>query len=193
MVPGFGDVEDLYDLLELAEETLNPGLVYYNNQYKGFFAVRVTKDSHVAENYVVTRDTTLAPYPADESTAESRTSLTVPYFCDAQLTTTAGERGSLERSNNCSAITFDETRPAAWDIPYPLSAGSSMSDLSVQLSNCGYDQCRFQVPEQVPMPSPSSPTEAGKPDASTSIPSFAKPVMVLAILRFAQIFHFSVS
>jgi hypothetical protein len=161
--------------------------MYYNHQYKGFFAVKITKDSHVAENFAVSRATTLTPYPSNESTAESRTSMTAPYFCDVQLTTTAGQRGSLERSDACSAIAFDESRPAVWDIPFPLS-NSSMSSILVQLSDCGYNQCQLEAPAPAASPPTADEPSGGETPSESGDSSKAVPNAITAFGLWALLF-----
>jgi hypothetical protein len=103
--PAFQPLEDavggqdaLYDVLELADETANPGLHYFNMQYKGFYAVRATKETHVAEFFGFTPDTILSSY---EDARAASGGLTADFVCDSQVTTTAGERGSMVRTEEC--------------------------------------------------------------------------------------------
>ena len=135
-----GGSDEVYSLLEQADEAANPGLKYYNLQYKGFFAVKATKESHVAEFFVVDPETILQNY--DTARSESG-ALVANYKCDAQLTTMAGTPGSLERTGTCSAIEFDTSRPEVWDLPFPKA--TSDDSLVTQLEDCGYKQCEFDV------------------------------------------------
>eukprot|EP00977_Amphora_coffeiformis_P009290 scaffold2103_cov185-Amphora_coffeaeformis.AAC.35 len=134
-----GGDDEIYSLLEQAEEDANPGLKYYNLQYKGFFAVKATKETHVAEYFVIDPETILTDYP------EARTAsgdIVANFKCDTQLTTTAGMPGSLDRVDQCSAIEFEATRPAVWDLPFPVvEPGENI----VELSDCGYDECQFDI------------------------------------------------
>jgi alkaline phosphatase D len=132
-----GGDDALYSLLEEADEAANPGLKYYNHQYKGFMAVRATKESHVAEFYVHTPETVTSSY--EVARAASGT-IVAEYACDTQLTTTAGMPGSLDRADECSAITFESERPAVWDLPFPQVADAA--DLA-ELSDCGFAECKF--------------------------------------------------
>jgi hypothetical protein len=84
----------LYDLLEQADEAANPGLKYFNHQYKGFFAVRATKERHAAEFFVVTPETIKSDYAKARKASGN---IVADFMCDAQLTTTAGMPGSLRR------------------------------------------------------------------------------------------------
>jgi hypothetical protein len=152
--PAFQPLEDavggqdaLYDVLELADETANPGLHYFNMQYKGFYAVRATKETHVAEFFGFTPDTILSSY---EDARAASGGLTADFVCDSQVTTTAGERGSMVRTEECSAIQFATERPAVWSLPFPLDATEERSaTLSVEgletLTGCGYIQCEFDT------------------------------------------------
>ena len=159
-----GGDDEVYRLLELADEAANPGLKYYNLQYKGFFAVKATKTSHVAEFFVVTPETVLSNY--SNARAASSGGLVADFMCDAQLVTTAGEPGSLERGDACSVIEFDTARPAVWSLPVPTATTQSLE--TTALTDCGHRQCEFDVatPEKdndddekgVP-PSDASPTD----------------------------------
>ena len=124
--------------MEAADEAANPGLKYYNMQYKGFFAVKATKEEHVAEFFVVDPETILTDYANARSTSNS---IVADFMCDAQLTTTAGQRGSLTRSDDCSVIEFDTKRSSMLGVPFP----DSSTEGAVELSDCGYDECEFAV------------------------------------------------
>lgn len=125
--------------MEQAEEAANPGLEYYNLQYKGFFAVKATKETHIAEFFVVDPKTILTDYAEARDTSGN---IVADFLCDTQLTTTAGIPGSLDRVDECSQIEFETTRPAVWDLPFPVV--ESDTDI-VELSNCGYEGCQFDV------------------------------------------------
>jgi hypothetical protein len=140
-------VDGVYNLLEAADEDANPGLKYFNHQYKGFFAVKATRQEHVAEFFAISPDDILRDFDAARTQSGK---MTAEFFCDAQLTTTAGQAGSLERSDNCGAIAFDETRPSVWELDFPPS--SSVRGL-VTLENCGYDQCTSDL---APVSDPSA-------------------------------------
>jgi hypothetical protein len=124
-------------LAELADESQNPGLKFTNIRHKGFVAVKVTATNHVAEFFGFSPETIVTPY--DEAISKNIGGLTAPFFCNVQMTTTAGSRGSLERSDNCTVIQFDASRPSAWSIPFP----NATSLPSTKLSDCGYYQCKF--------------------------------------------------
>jgi hypothetical protein len=123
-------MKSVFDLLQRANEGFNPGLKYVNFQHKGFVAVKVTKTEHIAEYIGFTPETLLTPY--DPSNAK-----TVPFFCNVQLTTTAGKPGSLTRNNECGATQFDTSRPEYWSIPFPTASQAP----AYTFLNCGYRQC----------------------------------------------------
>jgi hypothetical protein len=148
--PGFGGIfynQDLADILgsedaayrlvEKADEDANPGLQYWDMQHKGFFVVKATKETHVAEYFGFKPSVTLTNFTAARAASDG---LTAEYVCRVSLTTTAGEPGSLVRNDECSAIEIDTERPAVWGLPYPL--GIADGD-AVHLTDCGYDQCEF--------------------------------------------------
>jgi hypothetical protein len=130
-----GSDDAVYDIIEKADEVNNPGLKYSNIQFKGFFAAKVTKKKHVAEYFGFTEKITATSY--DYAVLLNKDGITAPFFCDAQLTTTAGQPGSLKRSDNCSAIVFTKERPKAWDLQFPEADVGSLGTLK----DCGYNQC----------------------------------------------------
>lgn len=218
----------MYSLLEKADEAANPGLAYFNLQYKGmklysvprctvfnadflfsnsqlvclceflyhptlgFFAVKATKQSHVAEFIVIEPDTILANY---EDARAASGKVTADFACDVQLTTTAGSPGSLDRQDTCSAITFASERPAVWGIPVPASGDDT--DV-VELTGCGYKQCMFTVtapeleptteaPTGTPMESSTEPPTDAPKEPSSEPPSAAPHsyMMSLALVALA--------
>lgn len=128
--------------MEAADEAANPGLKYYNMQYKGFFAVQATKKSHVAEYFVIDPKTILTNY----TTARRNNTIVAPFTCDAQLTTTAGKPGSLDRTAVCSLVKFETKRSAIWNMPFPKP---TTDGLKTSLSKCGFDECAFSIPDVV--------------------------------------------
>ena len=132
-----GGEDAVSKMIEAADEAWNPGLKYNDIEYNGFVAVKVTKTTHVAEYFGFTPETILSSY--DVALLNNPGGLTAKFFCDVQLTTTAGSPGSLVRSNTCSTIQFDATRPALWNTSFPLEATLP----TTKLSNCGYNQCIF--------------------------------------------------
>jgi hypothetical protein len=132
-----GGEEAILKLFELADEAWNPGLKYTNMRYNGFFAVKVTKNTHIAEYFGFTPETILTPY--DQALMQNAGGITAKFFCHAQLTTTAGAPGSLVRSDNCSVIQFDNSHPTLWKIPFPLTNTSP----TTKISKCGSEQCTF--------------------------------------------------
>lgn len=85
--------------------------------------------------------------------------ITADFFCGSSLVTTAGQPGSLVESDACSAITFDSSRPALWDIPVPTGSNTVTSP---PLVGCGKDGCQTDLSQSLvdePTVAPSSPTE----------------------------------
>lgn len=144
-----GGEDAVYDITEQADEAANPGLKYFNHQYKGFFAVRATKEEHTAEFFAVTPETILTDY--DTARTASGT-IVADFKCDAQLTTTAGMPGSLTRSDECGAVQFDSTRPGTADIPFPAADTDELRELS----SCGYMGCQLEAEAPTNTPSSSS-------------------------------------
>ena len=132
-----GGEDAVLKMVEAADEAWNPGLKYNNVEYNGFVAVKVTKTTHIAEYFGIAPETLVSPY--NVALSNNPGGLTAKFFCDVQLTTTAGSPGSLVRSGNCSAIQFDTIRPAVWNTSFPLAVTSPIK----KLSNCGYNQCTF--------------------------------------------------
>jgi hypothetical protein len=129
----------VFNLMEAADEAANPGLKYYNMQYKGFFAVKATKETHVAEYFVIEPETILTDY---DTARRNSSAIVAPFKCDSQLTTTAGKPGSLDRAEACSAVKFETARSPTLKIPFP---NPSTDGPKTSLSGCGYDECAFAV------------------------------------------------
>lgn len=154
--PAFGAVADvigqdtMYNALEQADEEANPGLVYFNHQYKGFFAVKATKEEHIAEFFVIDPQVILSNYTAARTSSGG---IVAEFMCDTQVTTKADVPGSLERSEQCGAIQFETERSPIDTIPFPQA---SLDDVSTDLSDCGYAQCEFDVASSETSTAPQS-------------------------------------
>jgi hypothetical protein len=120
--------------INLAAELTNEGLVYSNYQDKGFYAVSVTPEKHVAEYFLYTIETRGKDF--ETARAESG-GLTAEYFCGVSLETRAGEKGSLDRSDTCSAISFTNERSALFDLPVPITPIPNTE----ALTDCDFTQC----------------------------------------------------
>ena len=72
--------------------------------------------------------------------------LTAPYSCDASLSTTVGEPGSLNPNDACGIVTFESARHSFWDLQVPVSGFSNGID-SMVLSDCRYSACEFGKPK----------------------------------------------
>jgi PhoD-like phosphatase len=130
-----GGDEGVFKFLNDMWELQNNGLVYGDVQKKGFFAVKATKDSHVAEYFLVTQNTTLSNFA--EARAWNNGKITAAFSCDASLLTRAAIPGELTPQASCSAIKFDSKRPSVWSLPVPirpLIKGKKLID-------CGMDSC----------------------------------------------------
>jgi alkaline phosphatase D len=137
-----GGKDALYDTIEQLDEMANPGLKYFNMQFKGFYAVKATKESHVTEYFGIRPDIITSNY--ETARAANNDGVTAPHFCDSHLTTTAGMPGSLDRDDSaCGTIKFASTRPALWELPVPENDDL---DGGPTLSNCGMMGCKFDAP-----------------------------------------------
>ena len=112
----FGGTQGIYKLINAMFVKENPGLVYADTQFKGFFVVKATKESHIAEYIHMTGETLLQNYSVARSLSGK---ITGNFFCGASLKTTAGVRGSLVSNNTCSAIQFDSVHPEVWRALFP--------------------------------------------------------------------------
>jgi hypothetical protein len=140
-----GGKDALYDTIEQLDEMANPGLKYFNMQFKGFYAVKATKESHVTEYFGIRPDILTSNYVA--ARALNNDGITAAHICDSHLTTTAGMPGSLDRDDSaCGTIKFASARPALWELPVPES-----DDLEgvATLSDCGMLECKFDAPTMV--------------------------------------------
>ena len=142
----------------------------------GFFAVKVTKESHIAEYFVVEPETILKNY---EDAREASGGIVADFACDVQVVTTAGAPGSLDRQDTCSVIDFATERPAVWSIPVPAS---SMDGDVTGLTGCGYKQCTFTVmPAETEAPS-ATPAEMKTPSAASAVSTLFSMVIALGTL-----------
>lgn len=120
-----------FDLLEKAVVDCTPGLKYGSMQRRGFYAAKVTKDTHVAEYLLVDPEVILMDF---EEAREESGGITARFVCDASLETYVESPGSLEYRDECGVITFETTRPAVFDLPVP----SAFSSMSTPLVGCGH-------------------------------------------------------
>ena len=131
-----GRENGVYRLIDNMFYRENPGLVYANTRDKGFFAVKATPASHVAEFFLVSAETLLQSY--EDAVSESD-KITANFYCGSSLVTTAGEKGSLVRNTECSVIEFAPTRPVEWSIPFPVQSTSELDTLT----GCDFNACVF--------------------------------------------------
>lgn len=133
-----GGQDALYDTIEQLDEAANPGLKYFNIQFKGFYVVKATKETHVTEYFGIRPDIMKSNYATARK--ENNDGITAAHICDSHLTTTAGMPGSLDRDDSaCGTIKFASTRPALWELPVPEN-----DDLEgvPTLSDCGMLECK---------------------------------------------------
>lgn len=130
-----GGPDGVFQLLNGLFKQQNPGLVFGDTQYKGFYAVKATQSTHTAEYIHIKRETILSDFATARSASRG---IVANFTCAASLQTTAGQRGSLVKQKSCSAIEFDTERPSVWSIPYPVNIG--ISNLP-KLFNCDMDAC----------------------------------------------------
>ena len=133
-----GGENGVYRLIDDMFYKENPGLVYANTRDKGFFAVKATPTSHVAEYFLVSATTLLQNY--DDAVRESG-KITANFYCGSSLVTTAGDKGSLVRNTECSAIQFASSRPLEWNIPFPAQSTNEL----VTLTGCDFNACIYNV------------------------------------------------
>jgi len=125
------DQDTIVNMVNGAYERANPNLHYANVGYKGFVAVKVTKDSNTAEFITIDPDVMLQDF--DEARGDG---ITAPFDCKASMVTPVDSPGTLDRSDECT-IAFDSTRPAVYDITVP----AGVSDANAALADCGYKGC----------------------------------------------------
>jgi phosphodiesterase/alkaline phosphatase D-like protein len=133
-----GGEDALYDTIEQHDEAANPGLKYFNIQFKGFYLVKATKETHVTEYFGIRPDIMKSNYATART--ENNDGITAAHICDSHLTTTAGMPGSLDRDDSaCGTIKFASTRPALWELPVPKN-----DDIEgvPTLSDCGMLECK---------------------------------------------------
>jgi hypothetical protein len=152
------------------------------NQFKGFFAVRATKEAHVAEYFGIAADITLSTY---ETARAASGKITADFACDGQFTTTAGMPGSLDRSDTCGAITFASERPAVWGLPFPVADVSSLE--LAELIGCGMEQCELDtrsvaVPTAPTADAPTAEAPAAAPTTSGASKIAGSLVVAVALL-----------
>jgi hypothetical protein len=103
----------------------------------------------VAEYIAISQEDILRNY--DDARAASG-KITSEFFCDASLVTTAGQPGSMEKQESCSATKFDASRPFFWDIPVevlPVVANDPFT-------RCGFNACIANIAgRQVSTPRPT--------------------------------------
>lgn len=126
LAPILGDNETLREVIEIAWEALNPGLVNAQLEHAGFVAVKVTPEEHVAEYYHISVPTLSLDYPAARIKGNR---LTAEFFCSGKFTTNASVPGSLNMTEPCDAIEFITDRPSEWAIPVlpPIPGDGSTS------------------------------------------------------------------
>jgi hypothetical protein len=97
---GFGD--NRYNYFEQAWKNADPFLKYAGLKDKGFWVIKANATHHVSEAICINTDD-LNPTPTNG--AISLTPIVegelAPYYCDASLLSTAGERGSLVVQDAC--------------------------------------------------------------------------------------------
>jgi hypothetical protein len=107
------------------------------------------QDSHTAEYFGIAAKDILSDY---ETARQASGGITAAYKCLASLETQAEVPGSLERMDDCSVITFVSERPAAYDLPVPLTIPLS----GEALTQCGYMGCVFSASIEGVMPASTS-------------------------------------
>lgn len=137
----FIDVDALHAAMGEGNVNQVPGMRYSNIFKKGFFAVKVTPEKHVAEYFLFTEETMQTDY---ESAREESGGITASVDCVASLETRAGEKGSLDRSDECSAIEFDSARPSFWNLPVPIRDYPNYKPLI----NCDFRGCVYDEPTE---------------------------------------------
>lgn len=118
-----------------------PSLKFANLFNKGFYAVSVTPTTHTAEYFLIDGETLGSTY--EQARAQSG-KITANFFCPSSLESRANEKGSLDRSLTCGAITFDDARPVYYDVPVPAA---DFPDERA-LEDCGMRGCKLnEFPE----------------------------------------------
>lgn len=146
IAPALGGADGVYSVINSLLTEQNPGLKFADTQNKGFYAVKATKGTHIAEFIFVTPATLLSNYSAALSASGG---ITANHFCGASLVTTAGVKGSLDKQANCSTIEYDTVRPAVWGLPYPPSNNTAALRT---LTACNMDACVFAAPNATKAP-----------------------------------------
>lgn len=126
-------------------------------QNGGFTASRLTKESHTAEWFHVSREDRVTDY-ASARVANGDDALTAKFVCSHSATTPADSPGTLNLNEDCSAIAFRKERPALYEIPVP-SFKDEASEIDAFV-DCGMLGCTFpnsdfpptQAPTQIPRP-----------------------------------------
>lgn len=169
LIPILGSSRAVLELVNDLFEGQNPGMVYTEVGYKGFFAVKatkvstidcrwdcfrvddcvighshlptsfVTKESHITEYFNILPEDILRNYTEARAVSGNITS---SYFCGTSLVTTAGQKGSLVEQDKCSAIEFETTRSELFEIPVPTNGPAASS---TELTDCGVMGCELEV------------------------------------------------
>jgi hypothetical protein len=133
-----GGEAGIYDLVSEAFEATNPGLVYGDTGMKGFFVVTSNKEESNIEYYGKPPSEILVDF--ETARADNGGAITASFTCGSHLVSTAGQPGSLEEVEGCSAK-FDSERPAVWAIP--LEAASEKP--STVIDNCSAETCSIDA------------------------------------------------
>ena len=158
-----GGYKGVNDISNAAFQDVNPGLKFASIGRRGFYVVTATKQQAITNYYGFDAETMLQSFEEARGNGNQATSravgtaivdngqLTAAFTCDAQLVTTAGEKGSLEKVDESCTAKFDSERPAVWDIPLPARAEDDPGLKSFE--NCGMDSCTVDVGENTVAPS----------------------------------------
>ena len=152
-LPIFASVADavgedaIFETMENGYLRQNPNLKLVSLRYKGFTVVKVTPEKHTAVWFGTSNEDRVSNF-ATARAAAGEGSLTAQPICVGSATTSSDMPGSLETSDDCSAIVFE--RSSLLDIP--VVAIDSMVDGDA-LNGCGMVECSFDA---VAPPSTSS-------------------------------------
>ena len=168
-ISGAVGMSDLEKAINDASIAALDGLKFANYFNKGFYAVSVTPEKHIAEYILFTPETIRSNYTA--ATAKSG-KIVADSFCASSLVTTAGMKGSLEPRDECGAITFSSKRSVLFSLPVPLDSGY-VAGTGAALTDCGFKGCSVKVLASTQAPS-SAPTVVPPTRVPTVAPTVAQ-------------------
>jgi hypothetical protein len=122
--------ENAYNYFEEATKQADPFLQYAGIKDKGFWVIKANATHHVSEAIMINTDQ-FNPTPTNDALSLTRIAegALAPYYCDASLVSTAGQKGSLVAQSSCEIeIMAPSNRRRATAAPTKPHANAAVCD-----------------------------------------------------------------